>query len=164
MHKNTASNWKDVKSYTLGARLLAISAVVSGIVSFSFLAFFASNITEVFAGDNPLGPITAMIFIVPFVALTLLNVCLLMGVLHKNITAFIIAACVLPIEWITGLVLGGNAISSGLFNGKQYLSAFSHHHELQILTFAVLANLSFYVYGREYRDARRSKNHKLFSN
>src|SRR2546430_8206710 len=98
-----------------------------------------------------------MIFVVPFAFLTILNAALLQGVLRKNAAAFIVAAFILPVEWMTGVVLGGNAISSGLFNGKQYVSSFPRHHELQVLLFILFASFSFYVCGREYRDARRLK-------
>jgi hypothetical protein len=150
-------DWRNIQSYTLGAWLLAVSTTIAAIVGFGFLLHIVSNITEVFAADNPFGPIAAMIFVVPFAILTILNAALLQGVLRKNMTAFIAAAVILPVEWMTGLVLGGNAISSGLFNGKQYLSSFPYHHQLQILVFILFASLSFYVYGREYRDARLQK-------
>lgn len=154
-----ASNWKNTKAYTPVARLLAIATGAAAIIAFGYFVFMISDVHDVFAPDNPFGPIVFAMFVLPFIGLAMLNGVLLHGVLHKRTVAFIIAAILLPLEWMTALVLGGNAVSSGLFNGKQYLAIFPHHTPVLVAVFILFVGLSFYLCGKELRAAQAQKRY-----
>jgi hypothetical protein len=139
--------WKNVRSYPLAAKMVAITAVLLLItlVVFTIFLLFA---TLHHGGSFGVG-LGFLFFELPFAVLFVVNYALLLGILRRRISASVLATIVLPVEWVIGLNLGSNAISSGLFNGKQVIASLPHH--TMWVVFAVLVLLSVATFGKEIR-------------
>jgi len=115
--------------------------------------YLLSNLSNLLAPTDELGQAGAQIIIllntvVPLLLLGL-NAMLLWGVVSGKRVVLVIAAILLPIEWMAGFVLGGNALTSIFFGGRDLISTMPYHETIQLAALILFAGLSFGVYGKQ---------------
>jgi hypothetical protein len=146
-------DWKNLQEHSLAAWLMAITTALSVMLAVCLPIYMGSGIRAT-PDHDPLVAAAFLFFTIPLVGLAGVNILLLLGVRNKRTAALAFAGLVLPIEWMFGIVLGGNAISSGLFNGKQYVSSVPYHHTIQAVICLLLVAFSWWIFGREIYKSR----------
>jgi hypothetical protein len=81
--------------------------------------------------------------LIPLALLVLVNFGFLVGISRKNTIVVVFASLILPIEWITGLLVGGSLLSSGIFHGQNYITSFPHYSLLAGVLFIVFLLYTF---------------------